>query len=339
VSGKESVRDDLAVVVGTGHLGVNLAKALVDQGRRVRVVAYGRDPMLPEFLSRMPVEIRLGDVSDKQSLFAPFEGASVVYNATGYINIRKGGWGRLKEINVDGVENVIRAAAEKGVQKVICFSSIHAIEQRPLDRVLDESRPLVQMSKDPCYNHSKAEGESLARKLMAEDGLVDGCILIPTGMMGPMDHVPSEFGEVLLKLAQGRMSIMVDAGMDWVDIRDVASAALKAEKVAKTGERFVLSGHYVALRETAGVVEEVTGVPAPEKYLPLWVARAAAPLALKYAEMVHQRPAFTPYSMEALKGNRMISHQHATEVLGFEPRPHRETVIDSVEWLLKHHRQ
>lgn len=336
MSGKEAVRDDLAVVVGTGHLGVNLAKALLEQGRSVRLVAYDKNPMVPELLLNMPVEIELGDVTRRETLLKPFARAGVIYNASGYISL-KGGWSKLKEVNVDGIGNIIWAASREGVPKVICFSSIHAIEQRPLSEVLDESRPLVQMSENPCYNHSKAEGERLARKLMIEDGLVDGCVLIPTGMIGPMDHVPSEFGEVLLRLARGQMPALVNGGMDWVDVRDVTNAALTAEKVAKTGERFVLSGHFVQMAETAEIVEEVSGTKSPKVCLPMWVARAAAPLALKYAEMVHERPTFTPYSMEALRGNRQISHHHATEILGFEPRPHRETVTDSVEWLLKHH--
>jgi dihydroflavonol-4-reductase len=277
----------------------------------------------------------LGDVSNQELLLKAFEGGvSVVYNASGYISLR-GGWEKLRKVNIDGVENVIRAANKKGVPKVICFSSIHAIEQKPVDQPLDETKPLVQMVKNPSYNHSKAEGERLARKLMIEDGLVDGCILAPTGMIGPMDHVPSEFGEVLLKMVKGNLPALVDAGMDWVDVRDVAKAALVAEKKAKTGEKFILSGHFVQMRETAKIVEEVSDKPAPKIYLPMWMAKIAAPLALKYAEMVHQRPVFTPYSIEALNGNRRISHNHATEVLDFKPRSHRETVENAVEWLLR----
>lgn len=330
---KEITGNDLAVIVGTGHLGVNLAKILVDEGRRVRILDYDKAPMMPDWLLKLPVERVLGDVSNRESLLKAFEGANVVYNASGYISLR-GGWEKLRKVNIDGVENVIRVANERGVQKVICFSSIHAIEQRPVDQILNETRPLVQMVENPSYNHSKAEGEKLARKLMIEDGLVDGCILAPTGMIGPMDHVPSEFGEVLLKMARGNLPALVDAGMDWVDVRDVATAALIAEKKAKTGEKFILSGHFVQMRETAKIVEGVSGKPAPKIYLPMWMAKMVAPLALKYAEIFHQRPAFTPYSMEALDGNRMISHQHATEVLDFKPRPHKETVEDAVGWLL-----
>jgi dihydroflavonol-4-reductase len=336
MNGKEAGRSDLAVVVGMGHLGINLVKALTDEGRSVRVLDYDKAPTNPNYLKGLTIEkVFYGDVSNRESLLKAFEGAGVVYNTSAHISLR-GGWEKLHEVNVVGVGNVIRAANEKGVPKVICFSSIHAIEQKPVDKPLDETRPLVQMVKNPSYGHSKAEGERLARKLIIEDGLVDGCILAPTGMIGPMDYVPSEFGKVLLKMTRRNLLALVDAGMDWVDVRDVAKAALMAEKKATTGEKIILSGHFVQMRETAKIVEMMTGQPAPRVDLPMWAARTAALLNLARAEIFHRKALFTPYSMEALTGNQMISHQHATEVLGFEPRPHKETVEDAVEWLLRH---
>ena len=338
MSGKEAGnRGDLAVVVGMGHLGMNLVKTLADEGRCVRVVDYEKAPTKPDYLSELKIEkVFYGDVSNRESLLKAFEGADVVYNASAIISLR-GGWEKLHKVNIDGVKNVISAAYEKGVSKVISFSSIHAIEQRPIDQLLDENRPLIQTGKNHSYGESKAEGERLARKLMVEDGLVDGCILAPTGMIGPMDYVPSEFGRVLLKMARGNLPALVNAGMDWVDVRDVAKAAVEAGKKAKNGEKVILSGHFVQMRETAKIVENMSGISAPRVNLPLWVAKTAAPLALGYAIITHQKqPLFTPYSMEALNGNRMISHQHATDLLGFKPRPHKETVEDAVEWLLRH---
>jgi dihydroflavonol-4-reductase len=231
---------EAAVVVGTGHLGVHLADQLVKEGREVRVLAYNCAPVpkvIGEMVKRREVKVCMGDILKPETLMEAFRNAGVVYLAAAYICLLRD-WERMEAVNVRGVENVTRVARCEGVPKVIYFSSIHAMKQEPIDQKLDEKRELIPISKAQTYGESKAEGERLAMRLMNE-GLVGGCILSPTGMIGPMDYVPSEFGQVLVDLMHGRMPTLVNAGMDWVDVRDVAQAALVAEETAGNGEKYI----------------------------------------------------------------------------------------------------
>ena len=217
------------------------------------------------------------------------------------------------------------------MKRLIHFSSIHAYVQEPLLETLDETRPLVDSSmRVPPYDLSKAEGERLVRAAV-EQGL-DAVILNPTGIIGPHDFGPSYFGRVLLALGRGGFLVMVGGGFDWVDVRDIVDAALRAEEVAPAGARYLLSGHWVSNKELAAMVAEIAGVSPPRLFIPLGVARLAAPLASAWARAAGREALFTTVALRDLRGNRRISHARAAADLGYAPRPLRETLVDTLGW-------
>ncbi|MGB9722989.1 MAG: NAD-dependent epimerase/dehydratase family protein [Chloroflexia bacterium] len=315
------------VVTGaSGHVGGNLLRALLASGRPVRAMVH-RDRRAVEGLD---LEVVTGDVRDLETLRRAFAGAEVVYHTAAYISILGGEWPLLEQINVLGTRNVVQACLECRVRRLIHFSSIHALEQEPLDLPVDESRPLVDSRRASPYSRSKAAGEREVRAGMARG--LDAVILYPTAIVGPYDFRPSHFGQVLLYLAQGKLPALVAGGFDWVDVRDVVAAALRAEKVAPPGGRYLLSGHWVALPEIAALVEEFTGVPAPRLVVPLGLARLVAPPATLAARLLRMRPLFTRTAIEALDSNRQVSHERAGRDLAYRPRPFRETIRDTLRW-------
>jgi dihydroflavonol-4-reductase len=188
----------------------------------------------------------------------------------------------------------------------------------------------------PPYDRSKADGERLVRAA-AEEGL-STVVLNPTGIIGPHDFGPSYFGQVLAALGQGALPAVVGGGFDWVDVRDVVNAALRAEEAAPAGARYLLSGHWVANRELAATVSRITGAPAPRLIVPLAVARLAAPFATAWARSRGRRALLTTVALRDLRGNRRISHARATTELGYTPRPLHDTLEDTLRWFARRER-
>jgi dihydroflavonol-4-reductase len=315
------------VVTGaTGHLGANLVRALIAQGRPVRCLVHVNSRPI----DGLPVEIVPGDVSDLDSLCRAFQGADVVYHLAARISLSIDDWPALEAINVAGTRNVVEACLKAGVRRLVHISSIHALAQEPLSVPVDESRPLVVSRRCPPYDRSKAAAEVVVRRAI-ERGL-DAVIIYPTAILGPYDYQPSYFGEALLLLARHKLPALVTGGFDWVDVRDVVAGAMLAEEQAPRGAGYLLSGHWVSMCDVAAGVAEITGVPAARFVCPLWLARASAPIIKGISRLNGKRPLYTDVSLRALQSNRRISHDKATRELGYQPRPFRETLVDTLRW-------
>ncbi len=214
----------------------------------------------------LDLEIVEGDVRDLDSLKSTFVGVDVVYHAAGLISLMPDISSQLEATNVHGVRNVVEACIQSGVRRLIHFSSVHALQPEPLDLPIDETRPRVDIRPPLTYDASKAAGELQVRAGI-ERGL-DAVILNPTAILGPNDFYPSQQGTFLVMLCQRQMPGLIDGGYDWVDVRDVASAALSAEKMAAPGSSYLISGHWLSLMDVAKQVEAMSGVLAPKLVFP-----------------------------------------------------------------------
>jgi len=317
----------MIVVTGAaGHVGANLVPALLARSRPVRVLVNADR----RAFQNLDVEVIRGDIRDLESLVNAFKDAEVVYHLAARISIFQHDWPLLEAVNVAGTRNVVEACQRCGVRRLVHFSTIHSIAQSSADCPVDESNALVESRRYPAYDRSKAAAEREVRRGM-EKGL-DAVIISPTGIIGPNDYKPSHFGDALLRLANGRLPSLVGGGFDWVDVRDVVGGAMRAEERAPAGAKYILSGHWVSLREVAGLVAEITGVPAPGFVCPLWLARVGAPFITAFDRIAGRRPLYTSASLQALCDNRKISYRKATDELGYQPRPFRETLIDTLRW-------
>jgi len=317
----------LAIVTGaSGHLGANLVRALVLRGWQVRVLVHRRT----RALDGVDVERVSGDILNKESLGQAFTGVDVVFHLAAHISIVSRDYKRVEAVNVTGTQNVVDACMATGVKRLVHTSSFHAHQQRPLDEILNESRPLLSSGNFPPYDHSKAEGEKIVSAAISRG--LDAIIVSPTGMIGPYDFQPSHFGIALLAMAKGRMPIIVDAGLNWVDNRDVAEGMLRACELSETGEKYIFGGHWVKLEEIARQVSYIVGCRPPRLVLPLWVAKAGAPLVETWDHIRGKRQLITPISMKELESNSRISHAKASQELGYKPRPLCDTLADTLNW-------
>ena len=225
---------------------------------------------------------------------------------------------------------MVEACRRSGVRRLIHFSSIHALTQEPLTVPVDEARPLVASRRYPPYDRSKAAAEREVRAGI-EKGL-DAVIIYPTAVFGPYDYQPSFFGEALISIARRKLPALVTGGFDWVDARDVAAGAMLAEAKAPAGARYLISGHWVSMCDIAAMIGKITGVNTDKFVCPLWLAHLGAPFIMGVSHLNGKRPLYTSVSLRALKSNRNISHERATRELGYQPRPFRETLADTLRW-------
>jgi dihydroflavonol-4-reductase len=316
----------VAVTGATGHIGANLVRALINEGRSTRCLVH----VNCQAVDGLDIERFQGDVRDLESLCRAFQGADVVYHLAASISLSMADWPMLEAINVTGTRNVVEACLRTGVRRLVHFSSIHALVQEPLTIPVDESRPLVESRHYPPYDRSKAAAEREVRRGM-EKGL-NAVIIYPTAIIGPYDYQLSYFGEALLAMAQRKLPALVTGGFDWVDVRDVVAGALLAEEKAPAGASYLLSGHWVSMCDIAAMVKEITGIATSRMVCPLWLARIGAPFIKVISQLNGKRPLYTSVSLRALKSNRHISHERATRELGYEPRPFRETLVDTLRW-------
>jgi dihydroflavonol-4-reductase len=316
----------VAVTGATGHIGANLVRAFINEGRSTRCLVH----VNCQAVDGLDIERFQGDVRDLESLCRAFQGADVVYHLAASISLSMADWPILEAINVTGTRNVVAACLRTGVRRLVHFSSIHALVQEPLTIPVDESRPLVESRHYPPYDRSKAAAEREVRRGM-EKGL-DAIIIYPTAIIGPYDYQLSYFGEALLAMAQRRLPALVTGGFDWVDVRDVVAGAMLAEEKAPAGASYLLSGHWVSMCDIAAMVKEITGIATSRMVCPLWLARIGAPFIKVISQLNGKRPLYTSVSLRALKSNRHISHERAKRELGYKPRPFRETLVDTLRW-------
>jgi dihydroflavonol-4-reductase len=321
----------ILVTGASGHLGANLVRALLDQGRVVRALAH-RDRRA---LHGLDLELYEGDIRDLDAIRRACRGCRAVFHLAAYISLRMDDWSRLHAINVLGTRNIVQACLEAGVDRLIHVSSIHALQQEPLDEPIDEERPLVDTGNTTPYARSKAAAELEVRR--GFDRGLDAVILRPTAIIGPHDYRPSHFGAILRALLHRELPALVAGGFDWVDARDVCDGILCAESQAPRGASYMLSGHWLAVQELATLVQDITGVQTPRFVAPMWLATLGIPFAPLLLRLYEKRPLYNWASLQALQSNPNVSHARATRELGYDPRPIHQTLSDTMRWFQKTH--
>jgi len=273
-------------------------------------------------------------VCDLKSLLGCFSGVDTVYHLAGSIAITRRGDQRTEAVNYQGTANVIRACMDRRVRRLVHFSSIHAVVDPGRDSLVDETCQLADGPQYATYDRSKARGERIVWD--AIDAGLDAVVVAPTAVVGPYDYRPSFFGRILLAQARGRLPVIMSGGFDWVDVRDVACAAIAVAETAAPGRKYLLSGWWRSLPEVAKSVARVSGASVPRVVVPRAIAQACSPLGEAACLLLKRQPLYTSYSVHALAGHRQVSHQRAKAELGYVPRPFEQTIRDTYLWFKEH---
>ena len=315
----------------TGHIGNVLARKLAMRGEKLRALVLPNDDLTP--LEGIDIEIVYGDVLDKESLRKAMRGVETVYHLAGIISILPGENPLMWKVNVEGTQNVLDAAAQESVSRIVYTSSIHALRRMPHHAVIDEAVPFDAENPYGAYDRSKAEA-SLRVQKAAREGKVDAVIVCPTGVIGPYDYRVSELGALVASAARREPQLYVDGAYDFVDVRDVAEGMIAASERGETGAHYILSGQKMSVRYLLETVREITGKAFSSFRIPLFLAKAAARFTPMYYRLARVKPRFTPYSLEVLRSNAEISHARASMELGYSPRSLYESLADTIRWFL-----
>ena len=317
------------VTGATGHVGNVLVRKLLERGEKVRVLILPGE--CRESIQGLNVEAFEGDVLNLDSVFHSMRGVCGVFHLAGVISIMPGPNPFVKKVNVDGTKNILRAAMESGIKKLIYTSSIHAI-QRVENGVIDERTPYDTNNPYGAYDCSKAE--ATLDVLNAAHAGLEAVVTCPTGVIGPYDFRGSMMGTVIHDAAAAKPTLYVDGAYDFVDVRDVADGLISAAKNGRRGESYILSGQKISVRYLLETVREITGKGFFQMKIPFDMAKFASLFTPIYYKFAHATPRFTPYSLEVLQSNSNISHAKATKELGYSPRSLYESIKDTVKWFL-----
>jgi dihydroflavonol-4-reductase len=320
----------ILVTGAAGHLGTNLVRELIERGEKVRVFVLPDEDI--SSLNGIPLEVVKGNVLDREALGTAMEGVDTVYHLAGIISIMSGRNDLMRQVNVEGTENVARCAREANVRRMVYVSSIHAIGRPPKGTAINECVPFDPHNAAGEYDQTKAEA-SLAVLAEVAKGL-DAVIICPTGIIGPYYY---RGGSPMLSMVRTWMKpglhFSLDGQFDFVDVRDVARGMILAAEKGKRGETYIIRGERVSVGELIAMVRDVTGTRGKSILVPLGLALFASHFTPLHARLWKTPVRFTHYAIETIVSNSVICGDKALSALGYQPRPMRETIRDTVLWL------
>jgi dihydroflavonol-4-reductase len=325
----------ILVTGATGHIGNVLIRELANKGEKVRALVLPKDDLTP--IMDLDIEIAIGDVLDRASIRRALRQVKTVYHLAGLISILPGDWAMLQKVNVEGTRNMLDMAREMNVRRFIYTSSIHALSRIPHGKTVDESVLFDAATRMGDYDKSKAMA-SLEVIKAAKEGL-NAVIVCPTGVIGPFDYKGSEMGTLINNALTSKLVFSIDGAYDFVDVRDVVKGMILAGERGRTGEIYILSGQWIKIKELLNTVIQITGSKAPQIKIPTFIAKAFCKITPAFYRLTKSKPQFTPYSIETVHSNAIVSHSKATSELGYAPRSILlESLQDTVLWLLEYKR-
>ena len=328
----ESPLQPLWVVTGaSGFLGNNLVRTLVSQGQKVRAAVV--EDTVPPSLEGLGVEVVQIDVRELSSLEEAFKGTAQcetwVVHCAGIVTIADTVSAKVRQTNVAGVANVLKACTAASIARLVYVSSIHALA--PIEGVSSEKD--CPEDYDPAtvrggYPKSKAE----ATRLVLEDNELWRVVVLPTGIIGPRDYSDTNLTRMVRDAASGALPISVEGGYDFVDVRDVALGVIAAARNGVNGRTYILSGTYVPAAKMVEAVASAKGRPRPLR-LPSAFVRLFTPLARLVAKIRRTEPIVTETSLAVLDEPGKFTSSRARQELGYSTRPFRDTLRDTLEWV------
>jgi dihydroflavonol-4-reductase len=314
------------VTGGTGFLGSHVARALADRGDELRLLVRRTSKL--EALSGIEFEPASGDVVDRESVRQAMEGVQRVFHVAGVTSMRPGDRERVFEVNVAGTRNVLEQAQRAGVERVVHTSSVGAIGPAERGATADESQAFTGGRLGNAYINSKHEAELEAFRY-AKRGVPVVCVN-PSFVLGP-DDAQGTSNVLVRRFLLRQIPVYVGGALNIVDVRDVAAGHLLADEKGKVGERYILAGRNFTLGRLFADLSRISGVPAPQLRVP-------GALAVAGVEAASHTPLPVPTSVDEVKSGLewwTYRSDKAERELGFAPRPHEETLEDTVRWQME----
>lgn len=314
----------------SGFVGSAVLRQLIAAGHTMRALVRPNSDR--RNLAELPVEIVTGDLTDRASLDRALLGCSALFHVAAVYHLWVPHPHEIYEVNVNGTRNLMIAAANAGVKRIVYTSSVATLGLTRDGSPADENTPVSLADMIGHYKRSKFLAEAEVKKLAEEQGL-PVVIVNPSTPVGPRDIKPTPTGRIIVDALSGRMPAYVDTGLNLVHVDDVAVGHLLAFERGTIGERYVLGARNMTLKEILTELAAVTGGQAPRIRLPRNLVLPIAYVSEAWARLTHgNEPRVTLVGVRLAKKKMFFSSEKAKRVLGYHPRPIEEALRDAVDW-------
>ena len=259
------------VTGGTGFVGANLVRLLLQQGYEVRALVRANSCL--DNLKSLDIEIVRGDLN-QDNLARQMKGCQILFHVAAQYSLWQKDRDALYRNNVLGTRNILNCARQAGVERTVYTSSVAAIGVRKDGLPADETyqSPVEKLIGD--YKKSKYYAEREAVK--AVEAGQDLVIVNPSTPIGALDLKPTPTGEIIVRFLQRQMPFYVDTGLNLIDVEDVAWGHILALEKGRTGDRYILGNENLTFRQLLNKLETITGLPAPKNTIPYWIPYGVA---------------------------------------------------------------
>jgi dihydroflavonol-4-reductase len=316
------------VTGATGFLGSHVARALAARGENVRVLVRPSSDL--RALVGLDAERVIGDLKDRASLVRALEGVQRVFHVAADYRLWARNTREIHESNVTGTQNLLDAARSARVEKFVYTSTVATIAV-PREGALPNEE--TQSSVDEMIGHykrSKFEAEKCALRA-AEAGL-PVVIVNPTTPVGPGDWKPTPTGKIIVDFLNGRMPGYVDTGLNFVPVEDCARGHLLAAERGRAGERYILGGSNLTLKQMLDILSLTSGRPAPQWKIPYVLAYAAGCADTVVSRLLGREPRIPLEGVRMARHKMFVDASKAERELGFTPGPIEAALERAIAW-------
>jgi len=317
------------VTGATGFVGSAVARTLAARGHRLRLLS--RPNSDHRNLAGLDAEVVIGDLTDAASLEAAAAGCRYVVHVAADYRFWVPDPQAMLRANVDGAVAMMRAAGKAGAERIVHCSSVAALGLIGDGSLSDETTPAKESDFIGIYKRSKYLAEKAVLDLVRGEGLPI-VVVNPAAPVGPRDIKPTPTGKMILDAAAGRVPAYIDTGLNIVHVDDVAEGHALALEKGRIGERYILGGDNMLLRDILMLVADVTKGRQPLLELPEILVWPAALVMEKLAPVFGFTPMMTRDHLKMARKKMFYSSAKAKEQLGYNPRPVRQAVEDAVAW-------
>ena len=320
------------VTGGTGFIGSHVVRELILRNMRVRVLL--RKKAVTKNIQGLPIEVAYGDLLHLDSLRSALRGVKHVFHVAALFSFWPARKDFIFKVNVDGTRNLMEAAMQEGVNRVIYTSTVAAIgaTRDPSSPVKEEWEFNLGFTKDP-YVLSKKAAEEVVMEYVRKG--LDVVIVNPSGAIGPGDIRPTPTGRLLLSFLNGELPGYIHGGGNLADVRDIARGHLLAFERGRPGQRYILGGENLFIHETLHLFSKATGLSAPRLRIPYPVAWLYALYEEVYSFVFRREPLLTRATLRGSRFYLFCSSEKAEKELGYKRSDLTPAVKEAASWFLR----
>jgi len=317
----------------TGFVGHHVARELAAQGADLRLLVRKSSKL--QNLEGIKGEIHIGDLSDPESIRPALEGCDALMHVAADYRLWIPDPQAMYRANVDGTRELLRMAREAGIKRVVYTSSVATMGFRKDGIIVNEDTPVTLKAMVGHYKRSKFMAEQVAIEAAKSGQHV--MILNPTTPIGSNDAKPTPTGRIFVDFLNHKFPAYVDTGLNLVDVSEVAKAHATALTKGRPGERYILGGENLSLKQILDKMSAITGIPSPTMKVPFAIAATYAFFEENITGRIRGRePRATLEEVRMGRKKMYASSARAQQELGFRIAPVYPAMRSAIEWFRAH---